>query len=141
MGYSHYWLQLNNPTDEQWDNITDTIKKAMVVALVTGKPFPIQRENSITAPPEISSKAIIFNGIYADSHETFYLGRNIEGEDSCKTNRKPYDFAVMVCLILAEHFAPDCWKVSSDGVRGQWQLAADWLNASGLGQFSIPKGI
>lgn len=141
MGYTHYWRQGNKPTDEQWDSITSTFKKAMTVALVTGKPFPIQREQDISSPPEIDEENIVFNGIGEAAHETMYLERNGRDFNFCKTNRKPYDFVAMVLLVLVDHFASDCWDVSSDGVRDEWKPAVDWLNASGLGQFSLPKGI
>lgn len=43
--------------------------------------------------------------------------------DCCKTNFKPYDLAVNVCLVIAKHYLKDQIKVLSDGDLEQWQDA------------------
>jgi hypothetical protein len=84
------------------------------------------------------------------SHETFYLPRKIENDkwqqpigeisyydesgrpvyndkqevglyfEFCKTAYKPYDLAVIICLIIAKHYLKEQIKVSSDGKIDQW---------------------
>lgn len=39
----------------------------------------------------------------------------------CKTAYKPYDLAVIICLIIAKHHLKDDIQVSSDGDIEQWQ--------------------
>jgi hypothetical protein len=45
----------------------------------------------------------------------------------CKTNYKPYDFAVNVACIILRHYFPNNIKVSSDGELQQWQDAIDFV--------------
>lgn len=64
------------------------------------------------------------------SHETFAIRARIKPEkwqqpekglyfDFCKTAYKPYDLAVISCLIALKHNCPEV-EVSSDGEDGQW---------------------
>ena len=64
-----------------------------------------------------------FNGVGADGHETFALGRIplIEYPNFCKTARKPYDRVVTACLcVLHEHLGKGV-QVTSDGDPHEWE--------------------
>lgn len=137
MGYTHYYEQKQPPTAEQWSAISGGFKKLMAAAFLTTA-FPIQRDHDDTSPPEITATHIIFNGIGDSGHETMSLG---EEAWFCKTNGKPYDVAVVALLILANHYAPDSWDITSDGVISDWQPTLDWMNSTGLAEFTLPKGI
>ena len=65
------------------------------------------------------------------SHESFVLPRVVEshwsGPDEkglyfyfCKTAYKPYDLAVIMCLLIAKHHLGDDIQLCSDGTEAQW---------------------
>ena len=130
IGYTHYFDLVKKPTNDEWQNITEAFKKVMVISLIKGSPFPIQREEYVASPPLIDKDEIVFNGIGDDAHETMYVSNSALGFTFCKTNRKPYDFSVMVLLLLMKHYAPDSWLITSDGGNAEWQPAVDWLNSN-----------
>lgn len=82
----------------------------------------------------MSAIAVQFNGIGAEGHETFFVTRirteRMEWELDrdevfafCKTARKPYDMAAMLCLlVMARH--SDSIRLESDG---DW--SAEWAPA------------
>lgn len=86
---------------------------------------------------------IWFNGIGEDGHETFvfeqshtissYDRKNEQGQyfSFCKTARKPYDTAVVACLIILKHYFGDDLVVRSDGNPKEWaeglQAVQDYL--------------
>lgn len=43
----------------------------------------------------------------------------------CKTERKPYDLAVQICLIIAKHHLGEEIEVTSDGETNEWMLAME----------------
>ena len=89
--------------------------------------------------PRISDLEVWFNGDASEDldHETFALELfetgNYNGVDEtdkegvfcfCKTAHKPYDFAVMVSLMVIKHHLGSDFKISSDGC-----LADGWDEA------------
>ena len=140
MGYTHYVKQSKPASDEQWTAVCNDFKKFRAAALL-GKPFPIQREFDDSSAVLIDDECIIFNGIGEDAHETFMLEKAGDGFSFCKTERKPYDTAVITVLILANHHAPDVWEVSSDGGIQEWQPVLDWMNSTRIGAYTLPKSI
>lgn len=75
-----------------------------------------------------NAKKVWFNGVGDDAHETFYIGRKfvddghyVSRDDNkrvfefCKTSRKPYDLAVVCCLIVFKHYLPNDIAIFSDG--------------------------
>lgn len=149
MGYTHYWNRKSDFTREQWEKISletlDIIvkwcdKKRIVLAYeydVGHEPNPRVWGGTYLAPkaPEVSPDLIRFNGWRGEGHETFYLTREkpdnpswdptaTESFDFCKTNRKPYDLAVMLVLLSMKRHAPDSVRIASDG---DWDT--DWAEA------------
>lgn len=141
MGYTHYFDQKRPATTEEWENITTSFKKLLVITMVQGKGYHIQLETDDIAPPFIGAEYIQFNGIGDNGHETMFVLRDALGFYFCKTAHKPYDLAVMHLLLLMHHFAPGSWTISSDGTAAEWQPALDWINSLGLGTFTLPSGI
>ena len=141
MGYTHYKKQSKPASDEQWAAVCNDFKKFRAAALLLGKPFPIQREEDDSSDVLIDDECIIFNGIGDAAHETFILEKAGDDFSFCKTNRKPYDTAVVTVLILANHHAPDAWDISSDGGIGEWQPVLDWMNSTGIGTYTLPESI
>ena len=58
------------------------------------------------------------------SYEGFVFERTDKGFNCCKTNYKPYDIAVQICLIIAKQHLKDKIRVRSDGRPEQWNDAA-----------------
>ena len=114
MGYTNYWHQHNDFTDEQWKSIKeeyDYIKEVCKDIIV----------DETTKPNEI-----VFNGIGEQSHETFVLKKDAkpfnfkkdyEGQDTsfyfCKTAMKPYDIAVRYMLTQIQRICED-FSISRD---------------------------
>lgn len=76
---------------------------------------------------DFESNGFWFNGddFVGDSHETFSLRVDQIGFDFCKTNRKPYDKAVVMTLLsLKEHFG-DGVEVTSDGDLDDWETGIE----------------
>ena len=117
MGYTHYFTIIKQPTFEQWA----PIRKAMqeVFALRIGS--LVRFESDSPEPPLANDTLIRFNGIREAGHETFFLSREDEGFQFCKTACKPYDSLVTACLTLVGHFAPDCYDIGSDGDPEDWE--------------------
>lgn len=140
-GYTHYFRQNKPATPEQWKCITEGFRKLHVASVLT-EAFPIRREYDDAGAPEITDDHIIFNGIGEDGYETMVLVREGSGGQFCKTGRMPYDRAVMALLILADHCAPGCWRISSDGDTEDWQPTLDWMNSlEPSSNFKLPTGV
>ncbi len=116
MGYTHYWRQSRTFTDDEWTKLA-----AFAQRLVQGA----KRHGIVlagwdgTGEPDIDEDSIGFNGV--PDHETFRLERvptvqawQDEHFSFCKTNRKPYDVAVVTMLATAKAIAPDAIHISSD---------------------------
>lgn len=140
MGYSHYIRQAKPASDVQWEAVCTDFNKLRAVALLE-KPLPIQREEDDPSDVLMDSEHIAFNGIEEDAHETFVLTKDGPAFSFCKTARKPYDIAVVALLILANHYGPDVWEITSDGVVSEWKPVLDWMNSTGIGTYTLPKKI
>lgn len=148
MGYCHYFRQKKSATKKQWGDIIKTFSELRTYSLLCGPAFCIQYEYDDPSPPQIDDEYIIFNGVEDAGHETMILVRKLlrvqgatHNSASCKTMEKPYDFAVMVLLLLCDHFAPAAWFIESDGDSTDWAPVIDWVNNSGLVTVTLPKGI
>jgi hypothetical protein len=143
MGYTHYWTQTRDYTREEWSQIREDMEALLKdVQHVQG----ISLANGMGdrgSAPEITDKWVMFNGVGADSHETFEVRRvrlpkeswqDRRGGDFCKTARKPYDLAVTAALCyLATVPDPASHKVSSDG-KGR-----DFLDGLAEARRALPR--
>ena len=138
MGYTHYWEIKKQPTNKQWAQIQTAVEK--LVNLKKVKPL-IRYESDVNRPPLVCQEFVRFNGRGDEGHETFYFSREKSGFEFCKTARKPYDEAVTACLCIAEHYAPDCYVVKSDGGSEDWEKGRTLAEkVTGLGEdMRIPK--
>ena len=79
--------------------------------------------------PMINESQIWFNGDEKKDmdHETFGIIWNKNGQDFCKTNRKPYDLLVCVTLLaMRDSFkGTGAFTFSSDGDNSDWETAKD----------------
>ena len=103
MGYTNYWEQHTGITDENWNLIKKEID------------YILEHVDGIQVF-ENSEKSIVFNGIKEKSHEDFVLYKT-KPKDSfhfCKTNMKPYDFAVWHILTFTSHLLGKNFEISRD---------------------------
>ena len=107
MGYTNYWHQHNDFTDEQWKSIKEEYEYIKEVC------------GTIIHDETITTDEIVFNGKGSLSHETFVLKKDAkpfnfkkdyEGQDTsfyfCKTAMKPYDIAVRYMLTQIQRLCP-----------------------------------
>jgi hypothetical protein len=112
MGYTHYFTPIGPaPTDAQWSNLLREVR-----AIYERFADVICRESDrADEPPHADDEFIVFNGRKEDGYETFVLERATNEWNFCKTNRKPYDNAVVLVLRAVLRHCPGWLGVSSDG--------------------------
>jgi hypothetical protein len=112
MGYTHYFNFIEEPSREKFVEFAEGVKQLVATAQEAG--IEIGDE-------EYGDDKIVFNGVGANSHETFYVSADGVDFNFCKTAQKPYDTAVTASLILAKKIFGDNIKVSSDGNWSDWE--------------------
>ncbi len=127
MGYTHYWRAKNGGefSPESWAKI-----KADVEQLIAASDVPLYFEDDSREPPEVTDTLIRFNGETKNGHEKFWLGRELDDFQFCKTAYKPYDKVVVAVLAVAAEHAPDTIVVSSDGDKDDWQAGLTWASTA-----------
>lgn len=118
MGYTHYWRgNSNRPfTNDEWAKILEGTRK--IIAEAQNRGIGIFGWDG-KDDPELTETKISFNGDAEKDydHESFVLTKIPSDFEFCKTAHKPYDWAVVETLKLAEKVAPGVLKLSSDGGR------------------------
>lgn len=135
MGYTHYFY-----TKKHLDNVKFVEFSRDVARALDNINIPLVAEyDDPSIPPVVNDNIIHFNGVGDEGHETFVFLRDStkapwqtdEGDKVfhfCKTQMKPYDLAVTVCLVLAKyHFREDV-KITSDGDACDWEEAIKFVN-------------
>jgi hypothetical protein len=112
MGYTHYWNFIEEPSREKFIEFAEGVKQLVATAQEAGIEI---------ADEEYGDDKIVFNGVGANAHETFFVSADGVDFNFCKTAQKPYDTAVTASLILAKKIFGDNIKVSSDGDWTDWQ--------------------
>jgi len=153
MGYTHYWTRPAELNRERFKRFTldvaRVIDHAAASLTLTGPDDDIDGRAEPSAPL-ISPDVIIFNGgAYPQGHEDLVIEQvytppahaplEPRPVERCKTERKPYDLAVVATLIIFAHHFPDA-SVTSDGDREDW-VAGLALVERVLGYGSIPPQI
>lgn len=109
MGYTHYFT-LNSeekPSMREWKAI---VEKASAI---------YEEHEDILCLESDQSNTLRFNGKGDDSHETFWLDRDGDGFNFCKTARKPYDIAVFKVLKMVKEACPKWITLGSDAMDGE----------------------
>lgn len=126
MGYTHYFgFDAYTKEDKQgW-------KKALpLIKAVTGKYKDIiQLDSDTKEAPVVDSKAVRFNGIDEDGHETFLILAE-QCDKFCKTARKPYDLPVCEVLLILKALCPN-FSLGSDGFSGYLKEQQDGVKVDG----------
>jgi len=127
MGYTHYWRQLRDFSETEWQELTRLTKLITVGA----------RATALLDPDEfnIDNEEIRFNGVRDDAHETFLITKKKRPKadyeeqeaydrqgafDFCKTAHKPYDRYVVAVLCAVYRVQRDIMNISSDGNTADW---------------------
>lgn len=105
MGYTHYW-KVKEDIDERFFRMIQA--KAAEIASKSKAPVTI----SINTHP-LHLKLVI-EGMFSDSHETFYLTPKKNTFNFCKTAHKPYDEVVVGVLNYAGHLNQFNWWSDGD---------------------------
>ena len=110
MGYTHYWRQLRDFTDTEWQELTRLAK------LITAD--GVLDQTLSTVEFNIDNEQICFNGVGDNGHETFIITKKKRAKadyeeqeaydrqgafEFCKTAHKPYDKYVVAVLCAIYH--------------------------------------
>ena len=147
MGYTHYYPQRRDFTDQEWDETVAATRAIIFLANVNGiqttgdndraadyegggGTFSVGVETSLL--PEVPDVPYLcFNGDGKEGHQAFVLYRvrpplqkwdtGDEAFQCCKTAQKPYDLAVVavLCYIASRH--EGLLSVGSDGDISEWE--------------------
>jgi len=132
MGYTHYWTPKKS-SEKKFKEFSETCNrmyKNLPETSETAGGYCADEKIEIgdgaghlshESQPEFSTKAVIFNGVGENSHETFYIVKDENEWNFCKTARKPYDLLVCACLIAAADILG--FTLTSDGGLEDWQPA------------------
>ena len=125
MGYTHYWRQLRDFTDTEWQELMRLTK---LITASSGRDIILSEFN-------INNEEIRFNGYGEEGHETFLITKKKRAKadyeeqdaydkegafDFCKTAHKPYDKYVVAVLCAIYRVQRDIMNISSDGNTADW---------------------
>ena len=133
MGYTHYWRQLRDFTDTEWQELMRLTK---LITASSGRDIILSEFN-------INNEEIRFNGYGEEGHETFLITKKKRAKadyeeqeaydrqgafDFCKTAQKPYDKYVVAVLCALYNIEVKEWplgdgkimSISSDGNTEDW---------------------
>ena len=156
MGYSHYFPQQKECPLDQWaafkadvlrlyDQRPDTFESAGSTAVErltlcdgSGEIELTKSTQLFRTFTEAEGETLFFNGDdregRGEAYETMMLTQHYTPEFSfCKTARRPYDWFVVACLLLAAHRCPGVWRIGTDGTPEDWLPVAQWLEANHFG--------
>jgi hypothetical protein len=137
MGYTHYWdFKNDNLPSDKYEKIVKDVKviEAFFDAVPTvsksgGGYYPHPKEDIVQLfdfgggkrGVEYRNDEFGFNGDASKGylHETFSINSGTNTGDFCKTERKPYDLAVCLALLVIK-FHVRSTKISTDGDNEDW---------------------
>lgn len=140
MGYTHYFEQKKAIPNEKWDELKKDVE---IILTHIQNELNVKLESNDDNPKLINKNRINFNGDSSQDldYETFYIDKNNQSFNFCKTQYRPYDLAVCSVLLLLHHHAPDFHDISSDGDFNDWKEAMT-LNASVFNKaYELPHSI
>lgn len=128
MGFTHYFTLNATITETKWKRFTNHVNR--ILANVPNDIDIVNGHGATGTEPLVNDKEIAFNGLGELSHETFYVSRNGQGFNFCKTAQKPYDVAVVACLVSMKKILGKGVEVSSDGDKNDLQEGIDLANGT-----------
>ena len=137
MGYTHYFTQTRDYTDDEWPQVLEDI--GQIIAYAENEQNVAIRNWDGKDKPELTGDYINFNGAGDDSCENFIVERIRQecefsglGSHFCKTNRKPYDLVITAVLCYLESVC-ETHTVGSDG------SGADYVQGLELARQALPR--
>mgnify|MGYP005824480753 CR=1 FL=1 len=136
MGYTHYWRQLRDFTDTEWQELT-----RLTNLIIADNKGILSDGFGEGGKPEVNGEHIWFNGLGEDSHETFRITKKKRSKadyeeqeaydrqgafEFCKTAHKPYDKYVVAVLCALHNVSAmagegtEIMSISSDGNTQDW---------------------
>ena len=110
MGYTHYFRNSTDFTNDQWQKFSEKAKE-----IFDNSDIPLAGNNGEEKTlPEITLYHVSFNGLLDDSHETCCVTKRARDFSFCKTAEKPYDKIVVAIYKAAREANPNV-QLSSDG--------------------------
>lgn len=112
MGHTQYLTQHRHATATEWERILECWpviretceRRGIALGDAFGEGDPVADENRIA-----------FNGAGETGYESCVLTRRNSSWTFCKTDRRPYDLAVVALYHLAHQVAPRTYSWDSDG--------------------------
>jgi hypothetical protein len=149
--YTHYFEITKRPGQVLWAQLMLDVQKLLnnLPACEELEQLGVENDDRIILrgpmgdkKPVCNSQRISFNGDAAEEmyHESFTLLPK-KMDDSCKTDRKPYDFIVCAVLILAYNHLRYIIRVGSDGDAYDWDPALSYVRQYILPGAILPDGI
>jgi hypothetical protein len=152
MGYTHYWTQQRDFSDQEWTDACQHIEAITGRAQANGVRLAKEYDEP-DAKPFFGPDHLQFNGVGENGHETFWITRvmgrepRYQGDNPawafCKTAYKPYDIVVTAALCYLATVAKT-HAVTSDGEPDEWQPGLA-LAQTALPQFAtvldVPAGV
>ncbi len=130
MGYTHYFYR---PVELDQEKFSAAVKDFNTILPLFEPDNIALADGPGEGKPIVTDTVIQFNGVEEHAHEWFeitrvYSERDLHPDEPlkfgfCKTAQKPYDLAVMSCLIIFKHHFGDQFRVSSDGEMVDWAPA------------------
>lgn len=150
MSYTHHFWRRTDIDPVTWEAICRDFKQVQLYMLLIGDPVPIiagwdgpPSSNKLPQRVFVNKERIRFHP--NELEEMFQISSGPVNSPkflSCNTRHLPYDIWVCVTLLIVHDHAPDCYSISSDGTRAEWQpalnLFKDALQRPGRG---LPPGI
>lgn len=136
MSFAHYWSYLPEAPQVRAAMARLAGDTRLIVERLRADGIGIAGPDG-TGEPVVRDTQICFNGLGAQSYETFALELDMPAayrERShdprfqftwCATNLRPYDLAVRVVLLRAKQLAPDHIAIGSNATWPEWQDARD----------------
>lgn len=123
MGHTHYWNNLKF-AKSGWNELS-TMTKLLLSLLPENVKLDYDPDSEDVV--EVSKQFIHFNGAGDEACESFCLSFRSSAFTFCKTNHRPYNFAVCCVLILAS-YCSESGEISSDGI-GENYTEPEWTQA------------
>ena len=140
MGYTHAWSYV--PDDMRFISAFPRIREdaTVIVMHLAASGFDLAGPNG-DGEPVLSDMAIAFNGTDPHAGDTFLLSleplarQRLQADSGswfswafCKTNRLPYDLAVMAVLLRTHQLVPELLALGSAGCwEVEWRPARDLI--------------
>ena len=154
MGYTHYFPQQRDFSDDEWSLITKAFVKInnylplLSLDEIFSKSYckRYSKTERVIILPETdlgwtdffthstnlakTKNSICFNGEGELSHETFLIEKKPKNKEFifCKTADKPYDIMVTSMLLICAGYAEGALLISSDGDSDDWADAVKFVS-------------